>query len=129
MAIQATFIGNICTIILEEYFDYTCREAFLKIYKDQPKEREYIIDFNTVRYMDSSALGALLILRQQNGGDGSKIHLINYNSDMKNILEEVKFTTLFNMDSQKVKTPDKLEQEEKELEKTFQDLLKRRKHL
>lgn len=130
MTIQVTTSDNVRTITLEEgHFDYRCRESFQVAYKNHPKNSEYIIDFKSVRYMDSSALGLLLILRERNGGDGSRIHLINCNSSVKELLKTVKFTNLFDMEKPKLKMPDKLEQEEDALKETFQDLLRRRKRL
>lgn len=129
MAIRVAREDDLITITLEEQFDYTCRESFQKIYKNQPKNRKYLLDFEAVRFIDSSALGFLLILREHNGGDGAQIHLVNCGSVVRELLEAVKCTHLFDMDSQKLKVPDKMEQEEADLAKGFQDLLKRRKRL
>ncbi len=129
MVMQVTMTDTLCTIILEEHFDYSCRELFQTIYQENPKNFEYIIDFDVVRYIDSSALGLLLILREFNGGDGSLIHLIHCNPYVKELFNTVKFSQFFNMEHPKLQQPDKLEEEEVALEKTFLDLLKRRKHL
>ena len=129
MVMRVTRTDTSCTIILDENFDYTCRELFQTIYKENSKKTEYIIDFHSVRLVDSSALGLLLVLREYNGCDGSLIHLIHCNPQVKELFSTVKFSQFFNMESSKFHQPDKLEEEEVELEKTFQDLLKRRKHL
>ncbi|MEB0155953.1 STAS domain-containing protein, partial [Pseudomonas sp. CCC3.2] len=46
-------------------------------------------------YLDSSALGMLLLLRDHAGGENSKISLINCNKDVGTILTISNFSKLF----------------------------------
>ena len=129
MAIQVNVDDGVITIALEENFDYRSRESFQRAFKKKPKKSQYFIDFDKVSFVDSSALGLLLILREYNGCNGSAIHLINTNKETRKMLEMVKFTTLFQLDKPTQQTPNKLDQEKENLKETFQDLFKRRKHL
>ena len=49
-------------------------------------------------YLDSSALGMLLLLRDHAGGDNAKIKIINCNSDVRKILSISNFEQLFTID-------------------------------
>jgi anti-anti-sigma factor len=55
------------------------------------------VDLRDATYLDSSALGMLLLLRDHAGGDGSNIHIINCNPDVKKILAISNFEQLFDI--------------------------------
>jgi len=48
-------------------------------------------------YMDSSALGMLLLLRDHAGGEESEVQVINTNSDVRKILAISNFDKLFDI--------------------------------
>ncbi len=48
-------------------------------------------------YLDSSALGMLLLLRDHAGGDDSAIEIVNCSADVKKILTISNFEQLFDI--------------------------------
>lgn len=61
-----------------------------------PPQR-YTVDLKDTTYLDSSALGMLLLLRDHAGGDNSLIRLVNCNPDVRKILAISNFEQLFNI--------------------------------
>jgi len=57
-----------------------------------------VVDMAGVEYMDSSALGMLLLLREHVGEDRADVRLINGNSEIRNILQVSNFAELFKME-------------------------------
>jgi anti-anti-sigma factor len=53
------------------------------------------VDLSGTDYLDSSALGMLLLLREHAGGEGSKIDIVNSSPDVKKILDVANFGKLF----------------------------------
>jgi len=97
MSITTTTSGNITHIIISDRFDYSVHSEFRKTYKNTSKENQFIIDMNRATYLDSSALGMLLLLRDHVNERSDKISIIGCNPEIKNILEMSKFTDLFNV--------------------------------
>ena len=56
-----------------------------------------VVDLKDATYLDSSALGMLLLLRDHAGGDNSNIRVINTNSDVRKILAISNFEKLFDI--------------------------------
>jgi anti-anti-sigma factor len=46
-------------------------------------------------YMDSSALGMLLVLHESAGGNASQVRITNCGEELRNILKIANFYTLF----------------------------------
>jgi len=57
--------------------------------------REIEIDFNDVDYLDSSALGMLLMLRDKASGSGKEVSLIGVKGSVRQVLEIANFSKLF----------------------------------
>ena len=55
----------------------------------------FIVDLEKSTYIDSSALGMLLALRDHAGGDKAKILITNCSEDIKKILSITKLDELF----------------------------------
>jgi anti-anti-sigma factor len=55
------------------------------------------LDLKETTYLDSSALGMLLLLRDHAGGDDSDIRVVNPNSDVRKILAISNFDKLFDI--------------------------------
>ena len=60
-----------------------------------PKPKAYVIDLKESDYLDSSALGMLLALRDYAGGDEANIRIVDSNPDVKKILVITKLDELF----------------------------------
>lgn len=84
------------TIAVEGRFDFSSHQAFRRAYEDvsNPPER-YNVDMQATSYLDSSALGMLLLLRDYAGGDSANITILNCNDDVKKILSISNFEQLF----------------------------------
>ena len=77
-------------IKIPKKFDYDCRQDFRKAYIDlEQSPKIYIIDLEQTTYIDSSALGMLLILKEH-----AKLHegQITLKSPGKNVTELLKLS-------------------------------------
>ncbi|MER2102541.1 MAG: STAS domain-containing protein, partial [Pseudomonas atacamensis] len=61
------------------------------------KPESIVVDLKEATYLDSSALGMLLLLRDHAGGDESDIRVVNSSSDVKKILAISNFDKLFDI--------------------------------
>lgn len=90
--------GKTITIKTDNKFDYSSHTEFRASYNNESDPGiSYIIDMRNTDYMDSSALGMLLLLREHAGNGVSNISIINCNEEIKNILAISNFHKLFNI--------------------------------
>lgn len=83
------------TIHVAGRFDFSCHQEFMSAYTGYPKgEKKYSVDLENAEYMDSSALGMLLQLREYSK-DGNGVSLTNPNEGVKEILRIANFDKLF----------------------------------
>ena len=88
--------GKILTISVNGRFDITTYKDFGEAYKDKlDSVSKCVVDMNDVEYLDSSALGMLLMLRERAGGDAGAIDIVNCTPGVKKIFETAKFEKLF----------------------------------
>ena len=88
--------GQTRTIAIEGRFDFSTHQAFRDAYeKDSEGVRHWVVDMTDTTYLDSSALGMLLLLRDFAGGDRASIRIENCNSDVRRILTISNFEQLF----------------------------------
>ncbi|MBF0369128.1 MAG: STAS domain-containing protein [Magnetococcales bacterium] len=80
---------------LEKEFTFNFREKFRKAYIDNPAGTRYVLDFGRVTYIDSSALGMLLLMHEHNGGGNTEIKLTNIQDRVRKILQVANFDRLF----------------------------------
>ena len=84
------------TISIRGRFDFSAQRNFRHAYETiENCPTTFLINMNETTYVDSSALGMLLILREHAGGDEAKITLINCNEDIKKNLQITNFGKLF----------------------------------
>lgn len=76
-------------------FDFSLHKDFRDAYRDKPAGIKYVIDMKNTEYMDSSALGMLLLLREHAGGDSSSISIEGCQEDIRKILTISNFNKLF----------------------------------
>jgi len=93
---DVTDSGHQLTIRIQGRFDFSAHQEFRSAYEaiDQAPDA-YCVDMNETTYLDSSALGMLLLLRDHAGGDTSKIEIVNCSPDVKKILTISNFEQLF----------------------------------
>lgn len=88
--------GKVLTITINGRFDFSAHQAFRDSYeKLTPTPSEIVVDMVETTYLDSSALGMLLLLRDHAGGDTADITLKNCNEDIRKILTISNFEQLF----------------------------------
>ena len=88
--------GQQTTISIKGRFDYSLHADFRKQYRENSaKNMSFIIDLSNTDYIDSSALGMLLLLREAAGGSQANIKIVNCKSEVRNILKISNFQNLF----------------------------------
>ena len=89
-----------CTLIIdiEGRFDFSTHQAFRNAYEHEGNGIDnFVVDLSRTTYLDSSALGMLLLLRDFAGGDSAQIQLKNCNNDVRRILTISNFEQLFSI--------------------------------
>lgn len=89
--------GNKVSIIIKGRFDFNDHTEFRESYQQYQSSAAYTLDMHDAEYMDSSALGMLLLLREHAGGDNSKIEVIGCKPEIKKILAIANFQKLFDI--------------------------------
>ena len=95
MGVSTKTDGNKRIISITGRFDFSVQSDFRKAYESAAASSHFVINFATADYMDSSALGMLLLLRDYAGGDTANVELANCGAEIKNILEISNFGKLF----------------------------------
>ena len=98
MAVSANFDegSQKLTIAVEGRFDFSAHKDFRDSYEDREDSPQcYSIDMTAANYIDSSALGMLLLLRDFAGGDSAEVEIVNCSSEVKKILSISNFDQLF----------------------------------
>jgi len=101
MAITSTVSpdGSQVTIHIQGRFDFSSHQEFRNAYeKLSGAPAQYRVDLQGTTYLDSSALGMLLLLRDYAGGENSNIQIINCSVDVKKILLISNFEQLFQIE-------------------------------
>jgi anti-anti-sigma factor len=94
--------GKELVIAIDGRFDFAAHQQFRDAYERVfPKPALYVIDLAKANYLDSSALGMLLLLRDHAGekpGDVEpRVKIINASPDVRKILAISNFDKLFNI--------------------------------
>ena len=88
--------GQELTIVIQGRFDFGAHQEFRDAYERVSlTPKRYVVDLKGTTYLDSSALGMLLLLRDHAGGDQAQIRLLNCNPDVRKILAISNFEQLF----------------------------------
>lgn len=91
--------GRTLTIGVVGRFDFSVQQQFREAYENgTAKPDAYVIDLSLADYMDSAALGMLLLLREY-GGDGKvPVKIVNVKPQIRKILDIAGFDTMFEID-------------------------------
>ncbi|TCJ17153.1 anti-sigma factor antagonist [Parasulfuritortus cantonensis] len=98
MQISEKIDGNTARLSLEGRFDFHSHRDFRASYDallGRADIRDILIDFARVDYLDSSALGMLLLLREKAEAGGKKVRLTKLTGSVKQVLEIANFGKLF----------------------------------
>lgn len=85
---------------LDQSFDFEGHKDFREAMKSliDKKAKSLCIDFARVEYIDSSALGMLMLAKHETGQHACKLQLINLREGhAKNVLNLVKFDQMFDI--------------------------------
>lgn len=91
--------SNTIIIAIEGRFDFSLHTLFRNSYKDEElNDGVFIVDLAQTQYLDSSALGMLLLLKEHAETMGSTVILKNPNQDILDVLHIASFDKLFNIE-------------------------------
>lgn len=100
MQVNLTTQGEAAVISLGGRFDFKIHHEFKRCSEAALRDgavRSIEINLDAVDYLDSSALGMLLLLREQAQGRGMGVVLRNCRGAVREILDVANFGTLFPM--------------------------------
>lgn len=100
MQTQIHAVNGRATIKLLGRFDFNSHRVFREAYESQlnaPDTREFEIDFAQVDYLDSSALGMLLMLKEKAQAAAKTVTLANCKGTVKQVLDIANFGKIFAM--------------------------------
>lgn len=96
MSLETVKQGDACRIIkISGRFDFSCHTAFREAYNNAPNGTEFIVDMADASYMDSAALGMLLLLREHTQQQGGKVVITNCRGQTYDVLQIANFHRLF----------------------------------
>jgi anti-anti-sigma factor len=87
--------GQQLTINIKGRFDFSTHQDFRGAYEKGADAKRYVVDLKETHYLDSSALGMLLLLRDHAGGERADVRLVNCSPDVVKILAISNFSKLF----------------------------------
>ena len=82
------------TLFVEGRFDFSCHQEFREAYSKH-EAKQFVIDMSKTEYIDSSALGMLLLLREYSGSGDKCITLVGCNEAVRKILALSSFDKMF----------------------------------
>jgi anti-anti-sigma factor len=100
MQISESVAGNVARLSLSGRFDFHSHRDFRTAYENalgNAAVREIDLNFGSVDYLDSSALGMLLLLREKAETSGKKVILSNVRGTVRQVLDIANFGKLFTM--------------------------------
>ena len=98
MSLETSLIngGKTLQVKLPSTFDIGIHKEFRELHSNlESTVQDFAIDFVDTQHMDSSALGMLLLLRDELSSGSTNITLINCSANIKELLKLARFDTLF----------------------------------
>ena len=90
--------GHVMTITMPSKFDFNIHYELRKAYEDKNTLKNFVVDLSKTSYMDSSALGMLLQLKEHVGEEEHSVKLVNTKPNIKEILHIANFDKLMLID-------------------------------
>lgn len=97
LAMQRSDDGNEVLITVDGRFDFSVHGDFRDAYRDAPKSARFVIDLGQTTFMDSSAMGMLLLLREYAGEKNANISIINCTPEVRKVLAISNLDKLFSI--------------------------------
>jgi anti-anti-sigma factor len=96
ISVEVSNDGKSAVIKVEGRFDFSVHNEFHRAYKDTVLDNGvYNLDLSATEYLDSSALGMLLLLKEYAESNGSSVKISNANHEIMEILQIASFDKLF----------------------------------
>lgn len=98
MQVTVAINGSSAQIRLQGRFDFNTHREFRENTEgavNNAQVKDITVDFTGTDYLDSSALGMLLMLRDKCGALGKKVALANCRGPVKQVLDIANFGKLF----------------------------------
>ena len=89
--------GKPSVLRLSGRFDFSCHQAFQSAYRSLAPRGELVVDLGKVTYLDSAALGMLLLLRDYWSPAAHQIALASASGQALDVLRIANFGKLFRM--------------------------------
>lgn len=91
--------GSELVIAVNGRFDFSTHQEFRRAYEVvEPAPRRYVVNLRGATYLDSSALGMLLLLRDHAGGDEADVVIAECNDEVRKVLTISNFDQLFTIE-------------------------------
>ena len=100
MQTQVRTNAGVAQIMLQGRFDFCSHREFKTSYEaplGADDVRELEIDMGGVEYLDSSALGMLLILKERAGASNKRVAITNCRGAVRQVLDIANFSKLFSI--------------------------------
>jgi anti-anti-sigma factor len=100
MEVKVRVDGGKATLSLSGRFDFTAHREFRQGYEgilQQPGTKSLAIDLGGVEYIDSSALGMLLLLKESAAAAKHTVALVNCRGTVRRVLDVANFDKLFTL--------------------------------
>lgn len=89
---------HLAVVEMRGRFDFSLHKEFRAIYKGGlERGMKYVVDMKQVDYIDSSALGMLLLLREQAAANGATVSISNCGPEIRKIFAIAQFERLFDI--------------------------------
>lgn len=99
ISIQSSDGGKTTTIKIGGKFDFSVQREFRDAYRNNSQAgMRYDVDLSQTEYIDSSALGMLLLLREHAEQQKGLVRIVRPASSIKKILAMANFGQLFQID-------------------------------
>jgi anti-anti-sigma factor len=96
MALECEKQGDNCMVIkVKGRFDFSCHSAFREAYANARESSDFVVDMGDASYMDSAALGMLLLLREHAQQNGGRVTITNCRGQTYEVLQIANFHRLF----------------------------------
>lgn len=95
MAISTKTENNRLVVAIRGRFDFTSHNEFRESYRNLQSGTKVILDLAGCDYLDSSALGMLLLLREHVGSESDSIEIVGATKEVRTILDIANFDSLF----------------------------------
>lgn len=100
MALDVVVQGDVARILMKGRFDFHVhrdfKEAYTKLF-DIASVRQIEIEMSKLDYLDSSALGMLMLLNERAKSVNKMVVLVNPSGVVSQVLEVANFNRLFNI--------------------------------